>query len=88
MRLNVKALALTLGLVWGGAVLAVGVAQEIWPMYGMAFLELVSSIYPGFTPGGYGAVIVGALYGFVDGAVGGLVVAWLYNRFVGSAAQA
>ncbi len=80
MKLDIKGMAITLGLVWGAAVLLVGIANLIWPNYGQAFLELVASIYPGYTAGaGVGQLIVGTLYGLVDGAVGGAVIAWLYN---------
>ncbi|MEE9597086.1 MAG: hypothetical protein V3V96_09940 [Acidiferrobacterales bacterium] len=82
MKLDIKGMAITLGLVWGAAVLLVGIANLIWPNYGQAFLELVASIYPGYTAGaGVGQLIVGTLYGLVDGAVGGAVIAWLYNLF-------
>ncbi len=82
MKLDIKGMAITLGLVWGAAVLLVGIANLIWPNYGQAFLELVASIYPGYTADpGVGQLIVGTLYGLVDGAVGGAVIAWLYNLF-------
>jgi hypothetical protein len=82
MRLDVTALALTAGLLWGAAMLLVAGANLVWPGYGRAFLELVGSIYPGYRPGaGIGSVIVGTLYALVDGVVGGAVFAWLYNRF-------
>jgi hypothetical protein len=82
MRLDVAAFALTAGLVWGAAMLAVAAANLVWPNYGRAFLELVASIYPGYRPGGgAGSVVIGTLYALVDGAVGGAVFAWLYNRF-------
>ena len=85
MKLDVKGMAITLGLVWGAAVLVVGIANLIWPNYGQAFLELVASIYPGYTAGAsVGQLIVGTLYGLVDGAVGGAVIAWLYNLFSGT----
>ncbi|MCH6583105.1 MAG: hypothetical protein O7B27_00535 [Gammaproteobacteria bacterium] len=85
MKLDVKGMAITLGLVWGAAVLVVGIANLIWPNYGQAFLELVASIYPGYTAGAsVGQLIVGTLYGLVDGAVGGAVIAWLYNLFAGT----
>lgn len=81
MRLNVKALALTLGCFCGLALLIVGSANLVWPTYGRAFLDVVASVYPGYQPSsGIGSVVVGALYAFVDGAVGGAVFAWLYNR--------
>lgn len=82
MRVDVTALALTAGLVWGAAMLAVATANLVWPHYGRAFLELVASVYPGYRPGsGAGSVAIGTLYALVDGAVGGGVFAWLYNRF-------
>lgn len=85
MKLDIKGMAITLGLVWGAAVLLVGIANLIWPNYGQAFLELVASIYPGYTAGpSVGQLIVGTLYGLVDGAVAGAVIAWLYNLFAGT----
>ncbi len=83
MKLDIKALAITLGLVWGIlAMCLTGIANLIWPGYGAAFLEAMASLYPGYTPGaGFGQVVVGTLYGLVDGAVAGAVLAWLYNRF-------
>jgi len=86
MRLDLKALAVASGLLWGGAVLCVGAAHLAWPGYGGAFLGVISSIYPGYEVGGFGSVIVGALYGLVDGAVAGLILAWLYNTAAGPAA--
>ena len=35
-------------MVWGGAVLTVGIANLIQPRYGKEFLRLVASIYPGY----------------------------------------
>jgi len=80
MRFNVAALTLAAGLTWGAAILVVASANQIWPGYGGAFLELVASIYPGYHPDpGFGSVVTGTLYGFVDGAIAGAVLGWLYN---------
>jgi len=80
MRFNLTALSVTAGLIWGGAILLVALANLVWPAYGKAFLELVASIYPGYGAGGsLGQAVIGSLYGVVDGAVGGLVFGWLYN---------
>ena len=79
MRLNVKALAIAAGLIWGAAVLVTGLAHQVWPGYGGAFLDLVASIYPGFHAAGLGQVIVGTLYALVDGAGCGALIAWVYN---------
>ncbi len=82
MKLNTTALALAAGLLWGGAMLIVGLANMIWPPYGSALLSLAASIYPGYTPGsGLISVIVGTVYGLIDGAIGGAIFAWLYNLF-------
>lgn len=80
MKLNIKALALASSLLWGGAILLAALANLFWPDYGMAFLQLAASIYPGYQPGtGIGSVVLGTAYGLVDGAVGGAIFAWLYN---------
>ncbi|MGM0680580.1 MAG: bacteriophage holin, partial [Pseudomonadota bacterium] len=71
MKLHALALGLTLGILWGGAILLTGLANLIWPGYGMAFLEVVASIYPGFAPGGgVGTVLLGSVYGLADGVIG------------------
>lgn len=82
MKLSVKALALTMGTLWGAAVLLVGTGFVATGTYGRAFMEFLSSIYPGYqaTPT-WGNVLLGAFYGLVDGAIGGAVFAWVYNRF-------
>ncbi len=80
MKLHVLALGLTVGILWGGVILLTGLANLIWPGYSVAFLEVVASIYPGFSPGGgVGAVLLGTVYGLADGVIGGVIVAWLYN---------
>jgi hypothetical protein len=80
MKLNVKAFALAGGIVWGGAILLVSIGNLVSPEYGVNYLELVSSVYPGYTPfTGGGSVAIGTIYGFVDGAIGGLIFAWIYN---------
>ena len=82
MKLSIKGLALASGILWGGSILLVGVGNLIWPSYGVAFLDLARSIYPGYGgAAGIGGVIVGTLYGVADGAVGGAIFAWLYNKF-------
>ena len=89
MKLSIRSLTITAAILWGGSVFCVGVANMIWPTYGVAFLQLVASLYPGYqVTGSFGSVIVGALYGVLDGAVGGLVFGWIYNCFAGKDAIA
>ncbi len=87
MRIQVGALGVAGGVLWGATVFLVGLASLIWPGYGADFLRLVASIYPGYHAGpGFGQVVVGAMYAVVDGFVGGLLLGWLYNVFAGRAA--
>ncbi len=83
MRLNVKAMAISVALCWGIlAMFLVGLGNLIWPGYGQGFLDLMASLYPGYkATAGFGQVIVGTLYGMLDGAICGALFAWLYNRF-------
>ena len=84
MKLDLKALGITIGLMWSGAVLIVGLANLIWPTYGTSFLQVTASIYPGYhASGSLGDMVAGTLYALVDGAVGGLILAWLYNCLLG-----
>lgn len=87
MTLSIKALALTLGILWGACCLLTGIANLIWPTYGDGFLTLMASLYPGYHgPAGFGAVLVLTLYAVVDGLVCGALVAWLYNKLAVSRA--
>jgi hypothetical protein len=84
MRLSFKAIALSGALLWGGAILLVGLINLASPGYGLSFLQMTSSVYPGFHASHtIGSVIVGTIDGFVDGAIAGLLFAWLYNSFAG-----
>ncbi len=89
MKLNTIRFGCALSTFWGLTVLLMGVANLIWPTYGVAFLQLIASIYPGyhFGQGGFLGVIFGTLYAIVDGWIGGVIFAWLYNLFVGKSTQ-
>ena len=89
MRLNIKAFTLTSAIFWAATIFITGVANLIWSNYGVAFLQLVASVYPGYDAScTIGSVIVGTLYGVVDGAIAGLVFAWLYNLLLGKGSPA
>ncbi len=84
MKLSVKSIAIASGIIWGIVILLVGITNLAAPSYGNAFLDLLSSIYPGYQPGtGFYGVVICTLYGLVDAAIGGAVFAWLYNQFSG-----
>ncbi len=81
MRINIKAAALTVGLVWGVlGMFVTGVGNLLVPGYGQGLLDVMASVYPGYaaTPT-IGQVLIGTLYGLLDGVVVGAVFAWVYN---------
>ena len=82
MKIKVKALAVASAILWGAAMLGMGLANLVWSGYGQQFLQTMASVYFGYhATRSIAEVIVGTLYGAGDGLVGGAVFAWLYNRF-------
>lgn len=77
MKLDVKAFALSCGLLWG-----VGLFLITWwiiIMDGAATTPtFLGRVYRGYSMTPVGSVI-GLGWGLVDGAIGGAVLAWLYN---------
>lgn len=78
MTLNVKALALASGLLWG-----VGIFALTWWIIAFEGATgeptLIGRLYRGYTISPAGSVI-GLAWAFGDGLVGGALFAWLYNR--------
>jgi hypothetical protein len=78
--LSVGALTATGALLWGGCLLFLGGLNLIWPTYGVAFLDVWKSVYPGYGAArGWESVLLGTVYGALDGALAGALVGWLYN---------
>jgi hypothetical protein len=77
MKLNVKAFALTCGILWG-----IGLFLLTWwiIVFDGATGEptLIGRLYRGFTISPVGSFI-GLVWAFVDGLIGGAIFAWLYN---------
>ena len=78
MKLNVKAFAMTCGLLWG-----LGLFVLTW---GVIFFDgatgeatCLGRVCRGYTVSPVGSLI-GLAYGIVDGFIGGAIFAWLYNR--------
>ena len=64
--------------------LLVGLIHLAAPSYGVDFLRIMSSVYPGVdTAPTFARVLLGAVYGFVDGGVAGLLFGLLYKAFTG-----
>ncbi len=82
MRPSTKAMTFSAALLWGGAMLFVGLIHMQVPSYGGEFLRAMSSVYPGAdTAPTLGRVLLGTVYGMVDGAIAGCLFAWLYHAF-------
>ena len=82
MRVSLKAITLSSAILWGGAMLCVGLIHMADRAYGGDFLRIMSSVYPGAdTTPTLGRVLLGTLYGFVDGGVAGFLFGWLYGAF-------
>ena len=79
MKLDVMALGLAGGSMWG-VVLFLFTLTATATGYGREFVDLVVSVYPGFSVS-YPGAFIGLVYGFVDAFVGFAVLAWLYNWF-------
>ena len=81
MRLNVRAFALTCGLVWG-----VGIFLITWWI--IAFegvsgdVTFLGRVYRGYNISPLGSVI-GLVWALADGAIGGAIFAWLHNLIAG-----
>jgi hypothetical protein len=77
MKLDVRAFALSCGLLWG-----LGLFLMTWWI--IAFdgatgeTTLIGQLYRGYSITPTGSVI-GLLWGFADGLIGGAIFAWLYN---------
>lgn len=80
MRLDLRAFALTAGVMWGFGLCALtwwvimfdGVTGEP---------TIIGRLYRGYTISPAGSLI-GLAWGFADGLIGGAVFAWLYNSLV------
>ena len=78
MRFNVKAFAITCGLMWG-----LGLFFITWwiilldgPSDNLVF---IGRIYRGYSLTPVGSFI-GFAWALIDGAIGGAIFAWIYNR--------
>jgi hypothetical protein len=80
MKLSIKRFTLACGILWGLSIFLVSVANFIWPSYGVLFLTIMASIYPGYeTTHGVYSIISGTLYAIIDASIGGAIFAYLYN---------
>jgi len=81
MKLDPKAFAYVCAALCGASVLVIGLCNLASPGYGNAFLQVLSSVYPGYhAEPTIESVFVGTGYALVKGGAVGWLFAWLYNR--------
>jgi hypothetical protein len=84
VKISLKAIGIAAGVLWGGAILFLGLINLASPSFGLSFLQVISSVYPGFhVSRTIGDVLTGTVYALIDGAIAGLVFGWLYNLSLG-----
>ncbi len=82
-QLNPKALAVSLGALWGAYLLVLGLVLTFWSNAQFVWispelLNFLATIYPGYAATLVGSLI-GLLWGIVDGAICGALIAWVHN---------
>jgi hypothetical protein len=77
MTLNPKNFGLAAGILWGLCMLVITLISA-GTGYAPEFLNIIASIYPGYSISLLGSA-VGLIYGFIDGFIVLYIFAWLYN---------
>jgi hypothetical protein len=89
MRLSIKGTAIAAGLLWGAAILLVGLINLVRPDYGMSFLTMMHSVYPWFHSSHTAtSVLIGTIDGLIDGAIAGSLFGWVYNSILDMSSKA
>ncbi len=78
-KLDVKALGLSFGIMWGVSVVIMDILYMI-SGWGGSFVIAMGKFYIGYQPTIVGCAI-GGIWGFIDMGIAGIVIAWLYNKF-------
>lgn len=65
------------GIIWGLCMFFTTIVS-IYTGYANPFLEMMASIYPGYTISWWGS-LAGLIYGFFDAFIGLALLGWVYN---------
>ena len=79
MKLNIKAMAIAFGLVWGITLFVITWWIILLEGYSNT-VTFIGRFYIGHSLTPIGSII-GFIWGLIDGAIGGAMFAWLYNKF-------
>jgi len=78
-KLDTKAVALALGIMWSIGILSVSLLVLFTTSYLHNMVDFLSTVYLGYSLS-FSGIITGMVWGFFDAAIGGFVFAWLYNK--------
>jgi len=81
MKLDAVKFGLTMGIVWAGCVLFLGIIDNLWG-WGGGMVKGIGSLYIGYKPTLAGSLI-GMVWAFFDAGIGGWLVAFIYNKLLG-----
>lgn len=76
--LDVRKLALSIGITWALAIFLLGLVAMIWG-WGAEAVAGLGTLYFGYDSTFLGSII-GAIWAFVDGLICGVLIAWIYNK--------
>ncbi len=79
MEIRKRALGLSIGLLWGLAILLITWWFIIMGIRGDMLMNL-QALYYGYSVS-WGGSFIGFIWGFVDGFVAGVLIAWFYDLF-------
>ena len=89
MRLSWKAMAVAAAVMWGGAILLVGVINLADPNYGVNFLQMTGSVFPWFHGAHEWSRVIGrTIEGAIDGAIAAVIFVLLYNAITAGSGTA
>jgi len=77
MEIRKRAMGISIGLVWGIAILLGTWWMLIFDARGQIFSK-ISTFYLGYSLS-WGGSFIGFLWGFVYGFIAGFLIAWIYN---------
>jgi len=78
-KLDTKAVALVLGIMWSLGILFISLLVLFTTSYLHNMVDFLSTVYLGYSLS-FSGIITGMVWGFFDAAIGGFVFAWLYNK--------
>ncbi len=75
-------LGVVVGIVWGLGLLLLGIATVYTETYGHKMVDVLGSIYYGYSPGTWAGALLGLVWGFADGFVATFIIIALYNVLI------